>query len=545
MGLLDSAIDLQGLLGNSSGGLLGGRFTPSPNEGFLDKVLGTNDPRDPRGPAMMQLAAGLLRGRFADGVEGASRAFAEVEDRNARRAFANLALGKNALEIEELRRKLQEDAESRSVMQDYYRNRQPAAQPQGAALPASIGMASGAGVGMPSNPQSASMPSGAASGRNSAFENYMGLAQAYAEKGLGQKAQQYYQLAMQFRPKFSTTPQVMRDPSTNQLVNVLVGEDGTTQAMPYGVRPDIQIEDLGGVKRAIDKNATQGGEVFQKTMTPGEVASNQVALGNLRVSQGQLGLARERFNAEQNAPQYQVVEGQIYELPKRPQPGAQPVARPVTLPNGEPVGGGNPKLTEFQGKSTTFATRMRDATGVLDKLEGQAWPSTVNRAGYQAEAPSWLPGGSVVAGAATTLNNMTVPAKAQQLHQAQENWVTANLRQESGAAIGKEEMSREKLKWFPQPGDGPEVIRQKADARRVAEEAMMTQAGPGSKMIAGTLERAGQANDARRASKGASAEPLPLPSTVTASNLKKGATYRLPNGTTAQFDGFRFVEVKP
>jgi hypothetical protein len=90
------------------------------------------------------------------------------------------------------------------------------------------------------------------------------------------------------------------------------------------------------------------------------------------------------------------------------------------------------------------------------------------------------------AGIAAAAKEFT-PEKAQQFRQAQENWVTANLRQESGAAIGKDEMEKDIAKWFPQPGEPKSVIEQKAAARKVAERAMVVQAGPGASSIAGIV----------------------------------------------------------
>ena len=65
----------------------------------------------------------------------------------------------------------------------------------------------------------------------------------------------------------------------------------------------------------------------------------------------------------------------------------------------------------------------------------------------------------------------------EQYEQAQENWVTANLRKESGAVIGPEEMKKEIRKWFPVVGNSPEVIEQKRKSREVAEESMRRNAG--------------------------------------------------------------------
>jgi len=71
----------------------------------------------------------------------------------------------------------------------------------------------------------------------------------------------------------------------------------------------------------------------------------------------------------------------------------------------------------------------------------------------------------------------------QQLIQAKTNFITAVLRKESGAAIGKDEYATEDNKYFPKLGDSQAVIDQKADARRLAIKAIERQAGPGAKDI--------------------------------------------------------------
>jgi hypothetical protein len=66
----------------------------------------------------------------------------------------------------------------------------------------------------------------------------------------------------------------------------------------------------------------------------------------------------------------------------------------------------------------------------------------------------------------------------QQLYKnAQENWVRANLRKESGAVIGADEMKDEIRTYFPQPADKPENIAQKQLLRQVTQNAMKTAAG--------------------------------------------------------------------
>lgn len=65
----------------------------------------------------------------------------------------------------------------------------------------------------------------------------------------------------------------------------------------------------------------------------------------------------------------------------------------------------------------------------------------------------------------------------QRIIQAQRDWVRAKLRKESGAVIAPQEMAAEIKTYFPQPGEGPEVIRQKAEARRAAERQLEIGAG--------------------------------------------------------------------
>lgn len=56
--------------------------------------------------------------------------------------------------------------------------------------------------------------------------------------------------------------------------------------------------------------------------------------------------------------------------------------------------------------------------------------------------------------------------------QAQEDYVTANLRKESGAAISDDEFIRESSKYFAKPGDGADVLTQKKQSRDTSTEAL-------------------------------------------------------------------------
>lgn len=71
----------------------------------------------------------------------------------------------------------------------------------------------------------------------------------------------------------------------------------------------------------------------------------------------------------------------------------------------------------------------------------------------------------------------------QQAIQAEEAFIAAVLRYDSGAAIPPEEFVTQGRIYFPRPGDSPEVIAQKAEARRVAIEGLKTSAGPAGEGI--------------------------------------------------------------
>jgi hypothetical protein len=153
-------------------------------------------------------------------------------------------------------------------------------------------------------------------------------------------------------------------------------------------------------------------------------------------------------------------------------------ARPATL-DGKPIEakGKDAALTEVQANATSFVSRMRDASSIIDPLE---------ESGTSMGQPR-------TAAAQSLWTNWMASDEGQKYMQGVRNWVTANLRKESGAAIPDPELANEYRKWFPQFGDGKKVIEQKRQARKVAEEAMTIQAGPGAAKVGGILERGGSA----------------------------------------------------
>jgi hypothetical protein len=138
--------------------------------------------------------------------------------------------------------------------------------------------------------------------------------------------------------------------------------------------------------------------------------------------------------------------------------------------------GGKP--TESEQKAAGFAQRMELSNQLIKDIEDKV--STQQLAGkdvgtmYPTARTQALSNIPLVGG---YLENIGSSTQQQLYRQAQENWVRANLRKESGAVIGTDEMKDEIKTYFPQPGDKPEKIAQKALAREVTQNAMKTAAG--------------------------------------------------------------------
>ena len=133
------------------------------------------------------------------------------------------------------------------------------------------------------------------------------------------------------------------------------------------------------------------------------------------------------------------------------------------------------KPTESEQKAYGFSQRMEFSDQVSTVLENQAIKEGKDVTALYPTAFSQLAGGVPLVG--DYLRTQVTTPLQQQYRQASENWVRANLRKESGAVIGADEMADEIRTYFPQPGDSLEVIQQKQLARKVTQDAMKTSAG--------------------------------------------------------------------
>lgn len=128
----------------------------------------------------------------------------------------------------------------------------------------------------------------------------------------------------------------------------------------------------------------------------------------------------------------------------------------------------NPKMTDEQSKAVGFATRLMQADQYLNDQKILA----AGTSGKE-RAKDFVP----------LIGNYIVSEDYQKYDQATRDFVNALLRRESGAAISPAEFENARLQYFPQPGDLPGTIQQKAQARKIAIENMKLSSGPGKGMV--------------------------------------------------------------
>jgi hypothetical protein len=101
-------------------------------------------------------------------------------------------------------------------------------------------------------------------------------------------------------------------------------------------------------------------------------------------------------------------------------------------------------------------------------------------------------------------------AEYQKYDQAKRDFVNAVLRKESGAAISQSEFVNAEKQYFPQPGDTPEVIAQKAKNRATAIDTIANAGAPSFRKDFAEKRRAGQESAPQGNASGMKAAPLGL-----------------------------------
>lgn len=120
-------------------------------------------------------------------------------------------------------------------------------------------------------------------------------------------------------------------------------------------------------------------------------------------------------------------------------------------------------LTEFQGKSATYAARMAQANSTFGAMKKRGVDMTSTWSSLQQSR---------------LFPNAARDKDMQDLVAAKGAFITAALRQESGAAISKDEFFRYSQFFFPNWGDAPEVAEEKDKRRQLAMNMMHAASNP-------------------------------------------------------------------
>lgn len=231
-----------------------------------------------------------------------------------------------------------------------------------------------------------------------------------------------------------------------------------------------QNTNLGGVNQGqtidVYGRPVAGSVVNTKTTaTPGELLANQAAVERNRIAQDVL------------------TQGKV---PTGYRAGAGGGVEPIP---GGPASG-DKSLTESQGNATAYGMRMHEANKTLNDLEKLGEKNTGVISGAVGGLAGMIPLiGDKLQGATGSLFNALpeimggLSPEQQQVAQARINFITAQLRKESGASIAPSEFITAEKMYFPKPGDTQAVIDAKSKTRKTAIEAMKVQAGPGAKHI--------------------------------------------------------------
>ena len=124
-----------------------------------------------------------------------------------------------------------------------------------------------------------------------------------------------------------------------------------------------------------------------------------------------------------------------------------------------PVPGTAKRPSDAQQKAASYGVRLQSSNEIITQYEELG-----------AELVGYVSGSDLYP-------NVLKTSDRQQLEQAQRDFVNAQLRRESGAVIADTEFANAAQQYFPQPGDGPEVIEQKSRAREIAIQNMGKEAG--------------------------------------------------------------------
>ncbi|MBL8686747.1 MAG: hypothetical protein JNK86_04700 [Alphaproteobacteria bacterium] len=201
-----------------------------------------------------------------------------------------------------------------------------------------------------------------------------------------------------------------------------------------------------------DPNSPEYAAAYNYVSTPKQTIQD----GQLVTIRPDMGAYRKPVQAGIINPEIKAPEGK--DVPQQINPNQQ---GNVSV---EKVEGLIPTFTQETKQAADYTNRLEQANMILSDLEKQG-------------VTSMSLGGQLASQIGDGLGFNLRNPKFQMQDQAMRSFVNATLRRESGATITTQEFENAKLQYFPQPGDSPEVIKQKAMNRLLVIEGMKQQAG--------------------------------------------------------------------
>lgn len=184
-----------------------------------------------------------------------------------------------------------------------------------------------------------------------------------------------------------------------------------------------------------------------------------------------------------------------------------------TTPNNPFMTGG--AMNEAQSKDALYANRMLASERVLRGVEsaGQSWwerakAGVANATGYNVNSPQY-----------------------QKFDQAQRDFINATLRRESGAVISPSEFDNANKQYFPQPGDSPDVLKQKRANRMEAIKGIGAGAGKGYNPPLGFDAAGNIVERNKQVAQSAPGGPVKVGSPQERDALLSGTQYIAPDGS--------------
>lgn len=263
------------------------------------------------------------------------------------------------------------------------------------------------------------------------------------------------------------------------VIDPVTGKMAYQSLVKNTVSPDAHEKNVNDYAMNVNDNTTS---------TNNNIRNNQTQIQTTQMN-GQYGLQREQMvqdgansrNAQDNATkQFEIKSSNDISWFKVKTDANQ---KQQELEIQKNAGANGKPMTESQAKANIFGNRMLAADAILNNFEAQGITAPV-----LSHMGEW--GESASRGIPSFLGGAT--EEQRQYMQAQRDWLNAVLRQESGAVIGADEFANAKKQYFPQLGDSPEVIRQKAENRARATQLVLQGAGQGGRVGGGQSVQSNQ-----------------------------------------------------